>query len=317
MSPTILVVGATGNTGRSVIHSLPKLLQSSKSLANHRILGLTRSLQNPTAQELSKLPHVEFAEVDWTTIDAAWLREQDVERVYIAPHNQPNQFPEESAFYVALLEAGVKYVVRVSTNVKYICPTSPVYYGRAHWATETLLSQPEFKALQWTSLRPNFFTRMYLASAAAWVTQYRKTGNAQEVLKTNVAESEAVAMIDPEDVGSVGSHLVALDDPSPHNGAKYTLSGPEDLTGKQIVALVEKYAGVDVANVEFKDVSWIDDLSKSGGYPEKVLFSIRAGCIPLWQGDCSLSGTPTSAEISKLAPPRRTPDDAFKALLEV
>jgi uncharacterized protein YbjT (DUF2867 family) len=118
MPPTILVVGATGNTGRSVIRTLPELLQSSKTLTNHRILGLTRSLQNPTAKALAALPHVEFAEKDWTNIDAAWLSEQGVERVYIAPHNQPNQFTEESGFYLALLEAGVKYVVKVSTNVK-------------------------------------------------------------------------------------------------------------------------------------------------------------------------------------------------------
>ena len=120
----------TGNTGRSVIHTLPSLLKSSKTLREHRILGLTRSLENPTAQQLAKLPHVEFAEKDWTTIDAAWLREQAVERVYIAPHNQPNQFPEESAFYNALLEAGVKYVVKVSTNVKYIGPNPKPYQSR-------------------------------------------------------------------------------------------------------------------------------------------------------------------------------------------
>lgn len=316
MAPTILVVGATGNTGKSVVRSLPILLQSSETLANHRVLGLTRSLQSSNAQDLAELPQVELAEKDWTTIDAAWLREQGIERVYIAPHNQPNQFPEESAFYLALLQAGVKYVVKVSTNVKYISPTSPVYYGRAHWAIETLLGQPEFKDLQWTSLQPNFFASMYLASAADWVKLYRKTGNSQEPLKTNLAENKPVAMIDPQDVGSVGSHLLALDDPSPHNGAKYVLSGPEDVTGRQLVALVEKYADVKVANVEFEDVSWIEELSKSGGYPEKVLSSIRAGCIPLWEGDCSAARTPTSPEVIKLAAPRCTAKAAFKALLD-
>lgn len=157
---------------------------------------------------------------------------------------------------------------------------------------------------------------MYLASAAEWVKQYRKTGDSTAPFKTNVAENAAVAMIDPEDVGSVGSHLLALDYTSPHDGAKYVLSGPKDLTGRQLVALVEKHAGVKIENVTFKDVSWIDELSKSGGYPEKVLSSIRAGCIPLWQGDCSLAGTPTSAAVARLAPPRRTPEVAFQTLLD-
>ncbi|KAK6436781.1 hypothetical protein LTR95_007020 [Oleoguttula sp. CCFEE 5521] len=299
MPPTILIVGATGNTGRSVVQTLPHLLQSSKELANHRVLGLTRSLKSYAAQELARLPHVEMVEYDWTAIDATWLRER-----------------RESGFYVALLEAGVKYVVKVLTNPKYVSPTNPVYYGRAHWAIETLLSQPEFAELQWTSLQPNYFTRMYLASAAEWVKQYRKTGNSQEVFKTNLEADQAVAMLDPEDVGSVGAHLLALDDPSQHNRARYVLSGPEDLTGEQLVALIEKYAGVTVANTEFKDVSWIDELSKTGGYPEKVLASIRAGCIPLWTGACSVYAMPTSADIIELAAPRRTPEVAFDALLK-
>ncbi|THY20787.1 NAD(P)-binding protein [Aureobasidium pullulans] len=315
MAPTVLVVGSTGNTGKSVVHSLPRLLQNSKTLSGHRILGLTRSLNSPTAQKLAALPNVDMAEKDWTKIDADWLREHQVVRVYIAPHNQPSQFAEESAFYNALLQAEVEYVVKVSTNVKYVGPTNPVYYGRSHWAIENLLSQPEFKNLKWTALQPNFFTATYLASAAGWIKEYRKTGK-QEVFKTNVAEDAVVAMIDPYDIGEVGAHLLALDDVAPHNQARYVLSGPEDINGNDIVQLIEKFVGVKVEKAEFKDVSWIDDLAKSGAYSAKVLSSIRFGCIPLWEEACSLAGTPTSKEIVELAAPKRTPAQALEAMLE-
>jgi uncharacterized protein YbjT (DUF2867 family) len=312
MAPTILIIGATGNTGKSVVRNLPKLLESSHS--NYRIVGLTRSLNNPISQKLAKLPHVEMQEKDWTTIDAAWLQSQEVVRVYIAPHNLPHQFVDESALYVALLHAGVKYVVKVSTNVKYVSPTNPVYYGRTHWAIETLLSQPEFKNLQWTSLQPNFFTATYLASTADWIKSYQKTGK-QETLAMNPAADVAVAMIDPEDVGNVGACLLALEDPTPHNHARYVLSGPEDVTGKSIVELAEQYAGVKVEKVKYNDTEWIRDLAKAG-YPEKILGSILAGCEPLWQGKCSLAGTPTSKEVMQLAPPKRTVADALIAMLE-
>ncbi|KAH6653140.1 hypothetical protein BKA67DRAFT_519088 [Truncatella angustata] len=312
MAPTILVVGATGNTGKSVVRNLPKLLDSSK--LNYRILGLTRSLDNPASQKLAKLPRVEMQEKDWTTIDAAWLRSQEVTRVYIAPHNLPHQFVEESAFHVALLQAGVEYVVKVSTNVEYVGPTNPVFYGRAHWAIENLLSQPEFAGLKWTSLQPNFFTASYLASAADWIKAYQSTGT-QKPLAMVPAADVAVAMIDPEDVGNVGAHLLALVDPTPHNHAKYVLSGPEDVTGNQIIELVERYAGVKVHTAEFKVTSWLDDLVKAGVYPAKVLPSILAGCEPLWQGKCTLAGTPTSKEVLELAPPKRTIEDALKSML--
>lgn len=313
MAPTILIIGATGNTGKSVVRHLPKLLES--NTINYRILALTRSLDSPASQTLAKLPGVEMLEKDWTTIDAAWLRSKEVARVYIAPHNLPTQFMEESALHVALLHAGVKYVVRVSTATKYVGPTNPVFYGRAHWAIENLLSQPEFKSLQWTSLQPNFFTASYLASTADWIKAYQKTGK-QEILTMNPSADGAVAMIDPKDVGTVAAHLLALEDPSPHNQARYVLSGPEDVTGKRIVALVEQYIGVQVQHVEFKSTSWIQEYITAGVYPEKVLASILAGCEPLWRNECTLAETPTSKEIMELAPPKRTIADALKSMVE-
>jgi len=42
MAPTILVVGATGNTGRGVVETLSKLRDSNKVIAGYRIIALTR-----------------------------------------------------------------------------------------------------------------------------------------------------------------------------------------------------------------------------------------------------------------------------------
>lgn len=309
MAPTILVIGATGNTGKSVVRNLPKLLSSSKS--SYQIVGLTRSLNSSVSKKLAELPGVEMREKDWTTIDAAWLQSLEVVKVYIAPHNMPNQFVEESALYVALLNAGVKYVVKVSTNVEYIGPTNPVYYGRTHWAMENLLTQPEFKELQWTSLQPNFFTASYLASAVSWIKSYKRNGK-QETLATNLAADVPVAMINPEDVGNVGAHLLALEDPTPHNQARYVLSGPQDVTGQDVVRLAEQYVGVKIDEVKFEDTDWLKDI----GFPEKILGSVLAGCVPLWQGKCSLAGTPTSKEVMELAPPRWNVADSLQAMLK-
>ncbi|CAG8267002.1 unnamed protein product, partial [Penicillium nalgiovense] len=99
MSPAILVVGATGNTGQAVVGTLPKLLQSSNALSGHRVIGLTRSMKNPVAQKLAKLPGVEMIEHDWVEITSDWLRDHQVTRAFIASHNEPNHFVEESTFH--------------------------------------------------------------------------------------------------------------------------------------------------------------------------------------------------------------------------
>lgn len=199
--------------------------------------------------------------------------------------------------------------------MEYISPISPVYYGRSHWATENLLGHTEFKSMQWASLQPNFFSTTYLTSTADWIKSYRKTGK-QEILNIVPDADIAVAMIDPDDVGAIGAHLLALEGPKPHNHAKYILSGPENVTGRDIVRIVEQYAGIKVEKSEFKVTSWLDNLIKEGVYPEKDLPSIMAGFEPLWHGSCSLAGIPTSKEIIDLAPPKGTAMDALKGLLE-
>jgi uncharacterized protein YbjT (DUF2867 family) len=131
MAPTILIVGATGNTGRSVVETLPKLLQGT-NLSSHRIIALTRNANSPAAKAMVKLPGVELAEQNWVEIDQDWLREHEVARVFVASHNLPNHFAEEGQFLVNALRAGVEYVVRISTTAANVRPDYQAYYPRSH-----------------------------------------------------------------------------------------------------------------------------------------------------------------------------------------
>ncbi|CAI7649766.1 unnamed protein product [Penicillium viridicatum] len=134
MTQSILIVGATGNTGRAVAQTLPELLQSSRTLSSSRIIALTRSSG--------------MIEQDWVEITADWLREHHVVRAFIASYNAPNQFAEESTFHLNALNAGVEYVVRIPTTAANMRPDCPAYYARQHWAIETLLGSPEFNNMK-------------------------------------------------------------------------------------------------------------------------------------------------------------------------
>ncbi|KAJ5652829.1 hypothetical protein N7507_010255 [Penicillium longicatenatum] len=318
MSPTILIVGATGNTGRSVVKTLPKLLQTSNGLSQHRIIALTRSSESPEAQQLAKLPGVELVEQNWTEITSDWLREHEVVRVFIASHNEPTQFADESTFHIAALNAGVKYVVRISTTAANVRPDCKAYYARTHWAIEALLSSPEFAAMQWTSLQPNVFTNFYLSNAVNLIKQYRKTGK-QDILRLMASEDSPIGVIDPDDVGSFAAHLLSLDNPLEHNKAKYILNGPEDTTGKQIVAMVEQYIGTRVEEVSYKDMSFLEMLYEykyaATSQSKNVIMSIRHAAETGWEGKCSTSTT--SPEVLKLAAPKGTCADALRAMLQM
>ncbi|KAJ5199516.1 NmrA-like family protein [Penicillium cf. griseofulvum] len=314
MTPSILIAGSTGNTGRAVVQTLPKLLQSTQF--GHRIIALTRSSSSPVAQELAKLPGVEVIEQNWVEITTDWLREHQVVRAFIASHNAPNQFAEESTFHLNALNAGVKYVVRISTTAANVRPDCPAYYPRQHWAIEALLGSPEFNNLQWTSLQPNVFSPLILSPAIELIKKYHKTGE-QDTLRLMLSEDAPVGIIDPDDVGVIAAYLLSRDDTSVHNKTKYVLNGPEDITGKKIVDMVEQHIGTPVKDVSYKDVSFIDAMYEqyaATNQSKNVIYSTTRALETAWEGKCS-SAT-TSKEILELAAPKRTPADVFKTLLE-
>lgn len=313
MLPTILIVGATGNTGKHVVHRLSKLLESSP--VDYRILGLTRSLASRASKDLAEIPRVEMVEMDWTCINTDWLRGHNVTKAFVAPHNLPHHFCDESDLLVAMLNANVKYVVKLSTMLEFIGPANPVYYGRTHWAIENLLSQPEFGELQWTSLRPNVFTSAYLAPAVEWIKKYQDTGH-QDTLQLIPAADVPFSLIDPADISQAAAALIALEDPSAHNKALYVLRGADDITGNDIVRMVEERIGTKVAKVEFKAKEMLNALEVHGIYPAKCIPSIIAGCDFVWAGQCTTYGIPTSEAIMKLAPPNITAQEGFERLLE-
>ncbi|KAJ3537314.1 hypothetical protein NM208_g6364 [Fusarium decemcellulare] len=314
MPPTILVAGATGNTGRGVVETLTKLLKSDENfLSGYRILALTRSLNGAAAKKLAQLPGVEVAEQNWVEITAEWLRQNNVVRAFIASHNQPNQFAEESTFHLAALQAGVEYVVRISTMAPNVRPDCPAYYPRTHWAIEAVLGSPEFQRMHWTSLQANLFSAFHLASAAELVKKYRETGK-QGPLRLLASEDAPIAVIDSDEVGAIAAHLLVQKDTAIHNRAKYVLNGPQDITGSQIVKMVEDHIGTKVEDVHYKDMSFVEQMAAASQESRNVIMSTKRAVETAWDGKCTAAAT--SQEVLDLAPPKRTPEEVFKTMLE-
>lgn len=107
--------------------------------------------------------------------------------------------------------------------------------------------------MQWTSLQPNIFALYYIASAAEFIQNYRKFG-AQGKLSLMASEDAPVGIIDPHEVGVFAAHLLTQDNPAVHNKAKYILNGPEDVTGAQIVEMVEQHTDTKVKDVGYREI---------------------------------------------------------------
>jgi uncharacterized protein YbjT (DUF2867 family) len=313
MLPSFLIVGATGNTGRGVVEILSNTIRASPIFSKHRILAQTRLADSPTAKEFADLSNVEVVELNWPTITSQWLREHGVERVFIASHNQPNQFAEESSFFYAALKARVQYVVRISTTASNVRPDCAAYYPRQHWAIETMLESPAYNKMHWTSLQPNVFLPMWLSPAAELIKNVQTGGGKQDTLRLMANENKPVGAVDPMDVSLVAATLLLEKDTSKHNKAKYVLNGPESITGAQIVAMVEKHIGAKVDNVVFRDNSILDDLTATAPESKHLFNTIREAADETF--DSPLPTVPTSREILEFVAPKVTPASVLEQLL--
>ena len=313
MTPTFLIVGATGNTGGGAVRTLAELLPKSAKFKNHRILAQTRNAKGAVAQELAKISNIEVLEKNWTDIDADWLKDNEVERIFIAAQNDPTHFTDESLFLTNALQAGVKYVVRISTTRDNIGPATKVYYARTHWAVETMLETDDFKAMSWTSLQPNVFVSVFSPIAENWVKEYRKTGE-KTPFKVMADKDAGVSIIDPHEVGYIAGHLLAQEDTKPHNGKKYVLTGPSDITGKEMVELVEQHAKTTVDDVTYRDTSFAEGMIQAG-HPPSVAKSLAHAPVISWEGKCSNSYVSTSPEVLDLYTPKNHAKDLIDAAL--
>ena len=193
-------------------------------------------------------------------------------------------------------------------------PDCKAFYPRTHWAIETMLGTKEFEALKWTSLQPNAFADLYLANAAAFIKKYRETGEL-DTLSLSATPDVPVGIIDSGDVGVFAAHLLLEEDVSRHNGQRYVLNGPEDITGEEIVKMAEGYIGVKIPDVKYKDMSFVDWMAAGVEEEKSAVLTIKYALETSWAG-LAKSNTTSKAVLEHAASPKTTPAEVLKRIVE-
>lgn len=188
----------------------------------------------------------------------------------------------------------------------------PAFYPRAHWAIESLLGQPEYQNYHWSSLQPNVFTTQVLAPALDFITEHRKTGK-QGPLSLILDRDSPNAMIDAYDVGVFAAHLLAFEETSRHNKAKYVLTGPEDVTGEEVVKLVDGHIGEPVKDVKYKDFAVVDAWAESMPEQRTLIKAIGRAGGAIWGGSALET---RSKEVPEIYYPSRTTEQVLKEMVE-
>jgi uncharacterized protein YbjT (DUF2867 family) len=232
---SILVLGATGNTGSALVSSL----QQSPAA---RVRTATRAHQPHTPNE-----HVRFDWSDKTTFASAV---DSIDRVYlVAPVGEADPARVVEPFLELALAAGTRRVVLLSSSA--VAPGEP---GLGMVDALVREACPE-----WEVLRPSWFMQNFTGNhpLADSIRNHAKFFTA--------TGSGRLPFIDAEDIGRAAAHLLMV--PSSNN-SEHVLTGPQALSYDEAAAVLSNATGSKVDHVAVTSAEYTDRLVQAGYEPE-------------------------------------------------
>ena len=238
----ILVVGATGNIGRSVFGQLAE--RGAPVRAFTRDPDNARRVLGPGAEVVQG----DLSEPD--TIGAAMAGAQKV--FLVSPHGPGQAERESNAVETAVRAGTVEHIVKVSGG-DYIGPDSDVEPGFPHWNVERKIEQ---SGIPYTFLRPNFFMQNTLRLVAPQVTN-----SGEFALPFGDAR---ISMVDARDIAAVG---VASLTQEGHERKVHVLTGTEALSFNDVAQVLSDLLGREAT---YKSIPLEDFVaaSKEKGSPD-------------------------------------------------
>lgn len=224
MTRTVLITGATGAVSSALIQSL-------QGQSGVKLRALVR---DPNKAPPLRALGVEVAQGDLDEPESLATAFEGVNDLWLLNGVSPRQ-PENSMNALwAAKQAGVERVVRLSAiGASHDAPTRN---GRLHALSDAELMS---SSLEWTILRPHFYTQNLLMAAptiAAQGNMYWDMGAGK------------LAMIDVRDVGEVAAKIL-LSAPEKHHGKIYTPTGPASLSLEEAASELAQGLGKPVRYV--------------------------------------------------------------------
>jgi uncharacterized protein YbjT (DUF2867 family) len=201
----ILVTGATGTVGREVVRQLHS--------AGFEVRALSR---NP---EKAVLPEgVESVAGDLTKLETLSAALNGVEKVFwVLPLNPDFNFPQLAR------QAGVQHIVLLSALAVDFGAENAI--ARLHLNAEQAVRE---SGAAWTFLRPGAF----MTNALQWADSFRAEG----VVRIPFGDISS-PVIDSRDIAAVAVKALSSEG---HEGKIYSLSGPEPISPREQVQILDK-----------------------------------------------------------------------------
>jgi NAD(P)H dehydrogenase (quinone) len=245
---TVLVTGATGDTGRATVNEL--------LARGHKVRALAHGRDDRSKRLQERAVEVVYGDLlDFGQVRAAL---SGVQRAYFVYPIRPGIFQATAYFAQAAKEAGVDGIVNMSQK-------SAREDARSHAATDHWLSERVF---DWSGLTVAHIRPTYFAEWLLYLAPMIKAG----LLRVPFGTGKH-APIAAEDQGRVIAGI--LEDPAAHKGKIYPLFGPVEYTYEETARILGRVLGKDVQykQVDFEEFSqFLQAGGKSAGRDNSFLF---------------------------------------------
>ncbi|MFJ9712630.1 NAD(P)H-binding protein [Streptomyces sp. NPDC101234] len=221
MARNLLVIGATGKTGR---HTTELLLER-----GHNVRALVHGLDQ-RSDNLAALG-AEIVEGDVLDLDSVARATKGIDALYFTYPIAPGLIEATANVAQAAEENGVGAIVNMSQISARRDSASDA--ARQHWVAERLLDRAPIAV---THLRPTFF--------AQWLINTWADGTGE--LRLPFADGRHAPIAESDQARVIAA---ILEDPTPHAGKIYPLYGAVELDHHQIAAQMSQALGTQVTYV--------------------------------------------------------------------
>lgn len=224
-TPTILIVGTTGNIGRE----LTKQLLAQK-VPFRAMVRSTKGLE-----AFSQIEGVELVIGDLNDAKTVADALKGIERAFLLTNSSEQAQTQQLTFVEEASRAGVKQIVKLSQWAADV--NSPVRFLRYHAIVENKIEE---LGIAHTFLRPNLFMQGLLSFQQTIVNQgkfFAAVGDAK------------ISIVDVRDIAAVAAAALTEDG---HAGKTYNITGPEALSHQE---MAEKLSTVLNRQIQFVDIS--------------------------------------------------------------
>ncbi|CAM3192633.1 SDR family oxidoreductase [Vibrio rarus] len=269
---TILVLGATGNTGSAIINQLKD------KQADFNVMATRYEAASKLNLEKERIRIGNFNDV--SSLISAF---KDIQKIYLLTPIHPSATTWVKNVIQAAKEAGVKHIVKQSGLKASLDATSEVI--REHAYTDNLIKQ---SGLDYTLIQPNTFFQNFYANLPSI--------NAESRFYSSLGDT-ALSLVDINDVAAVA--VVALTE-SGHEGKTHHITGSEALTSTQHAQLLSDASGKKITYIDIPEVALVGALKEAG---LGDWLSDKIGGMITWfqQGDYGLT-TNTVEEVTGRKP---------------